>query len=235
MSKLNMCIAKNICVVIPMHNEEQVVEEVIQNLRHSFDNILVVDDGSTDGSSQILSRLDVNVLTHCINLGQGAAITTAFQYLEEYRSPDIVGLVTCDADGQHSTQDIISLAEELLNCEEDIILGSRFLGHKKNIPFIRRWVLNLAARLTKFVTGVNLTDTHNGLKAIKMSAVLKFNIRTHGYAFETELITEIANHRLKYKEMPTNIVYTKYSMQKGQTLRNGLVILEDLVTLVTRS
>jgi len=234
MSHSSLSIAKNVCVVIPMHNEEQVVESVIANLSRAFDNILVVNDGSTDNCKNIVSNLGVTVINHCINLGQGAAIATAFSYLREYAPSNIIALVTCDADGQHSSEDIRSFAQEILTCDEEVIFGSRFLGYEKNIPFVRRHVLALAARLTNFLTEVKLTDTHNGMKAMKLSAVRKFDIETHGYAFETELIREVGRHGIKYKEMSTNTVYTSYSMSKGQTLRNGLVILEDLVRLVSR-
>lgn len=229
-----MNIAKNACVVIPMHNEEEVLESVITRLLESFENIIVVNDGSTDGSSKILQKLNVTVLTHCINLGQGAAITTAFSYLAALENTEILGIVTCDADGQHSPDDVVAFANAILNCEEDIILGSRFLHHKKNIPFIRRQVLSMACRVTNLITGVKLTDTHNGLKAMKISALRQFKIGTNGYAFETELISEIGRHKLKYREMPTNTLYTEYSINKGQTLRNGLIILEDLLRLVAK-
>jgi len=229
-----LSIAKNIIIVVPMYNEEEVVESVVKGLACSFENILVVDDGSTDSSSEILSRLGVSVLSHCINLGQGAAITTAFRYLKNLASSDIVGVVTCDADGQHSLDDIVAIATELLVCDEDVIFGSRFLGHEENIPYIRRKVLALVTRLTNRATGVRLTDTHNGVKAIKMPAVCKINVLTDGYAFETELITQIGRHQFKYKEMPTNTIYTSYSLSKGQKLRNGLIILEDLMRLVVR-
>ena len=84
------------------------------------------------------------------------------------------------------------------------------------------------------MTGVILTDAHNGMKAFKISAIKKINIELTGYAYESEIISEIARKKIKYKELPTDIKYTNYSIKKGQKLSSGLLILEDLLTLLKK-
>lgn len=221
-----------ILVIIPLFNEAEVVEEVIFNLKKYFENIVVVDDGSTDNSNKILASLPIKLINHPINLGQGAAIKTGFEYakcLEE-----LSAVITFDADGQHNVEDAKFFAENILSCQEEIIFGSRFLGNEMNIPFFKRYVLRLATFFTNLLTGMKLSDTHNGLKAIKKSCLNKLDLDINGYAFETQLISQISRHEIPYKELPTNIIYSDYSLNKGQSLRNGLIIVEDLIRSIRK-
>ena len=109
------------------------------------------------------------MLNHEINLGVGAAVQTGFEYV--CKKPSAHAVITFDADGQHSVHDAVSIAEEINKSSEGIIFGSRFIEHHNNIPFIKRIVLMIIAKITTFVTGVNLTDAHNGLKAYKVNAI----------------------------------------------------------------
>ena len=219
----------NVYIVIPLYNEELVLTEVILELKKSFANILVVDDGSNDTSNQLLQSLDVTLITHAINLGQGAAIKTAFDYMCTIKNAFAV--VTFDADGQHSAMDAIKFANEIIRSKEDVIFGTRFVINDNGVPVLKRIVLKFATRVTNFLTGLKLTDTHNGLKALKVSAIKELNLDVSGYAFESQLAAQISKQKITYKEMPTDISYTEYSMKKGQSLRNCLIIVEDLLNL----
>tara|TARA_B000000475_G_scaffold272142_1_gene272140 strand:+ start:696 stop:1382 length:687 start_codon:yes stop_codon:yes gene_type:complete len=216
-----------ILVIIPLFNEAAVIEEVIFNLKKYFANIVVVDDGSTDKSNQLLSSMPIKLIKHPVNLGQGAAIATGFEYAKGLK--EISAVVTFDADGQHSVEDAKVFAEDILSCKEELILGSRFLGNELNVPYLKRKVLNLATYFTNLFTGMELSDTHNGLKAIKKECLYKLDLDINGYAFETQLISQISKYNITYKELPTNIIYTDYSLKKGQSLSNGLIIIEDIL------
>lgn len=215
-------------ILIPLYNEATVIEDLVKQLSLEFDNIVIINDGSTDNSQEILERLDIHLINHPINMGQGSAISTGFNYI--YKT-DAKALITFDADGQHSVEDAKIFGYEILKSDSDIIFGSRFLGHSKNIPFFKRTVLTFASKITNLFSKMNLTDTHNGMKAIKKSALADINIEIDGYAFESELIQCVSKKNLKYSELPTNIVYTEYSKAKGQSLMNGFIILEDLIKL----
>ena len=216
-----------ITIIMPLFNEGEVVQQVLLGLKKYFKNIIVIDDGSTDNSNNLLSLEPVTLLRHPINLGQGAAIATGFEYVKAI--DDAFAVITFDADGQHAVEDAKLFAENILSCQEEIIFGSRFLGNEINIPFFKRYVLKLATFFTNLLTGMKLSDTHNGLKAIKKSCLNKLDLDINGYAFETQLISQISKHEIPYKELPTNIIYTDYSLNKGQSLRNGLIILEDII------
>lgn len=221
---------EDVYIVIPCYNEAPIIAEVVNSLKMHFKNIVVINDGSTDNTKEILEQLDVIHLRHPLNLGQGAAIFTGFEYLK--RKTKAKALVTFDADGQHSVADAVAFADEILKCPEDIIFGSRFLPKKLEISFVKRIVLKSVMMLTNIITGMDLTDTHNGIKAFKIGALSRLQTNLYRSAFETELILNVAKSELSYKELPSVIEYTEYSKKKGQKLSNGFIVLEDLARLV---
>tara|TARA_X000000368_G_scaffold389724_1_gene352414 strand:+ start:1847 stop:2527 length:681 start_codon:yes stop_codon:yes gene_type:complete len=216
----------NVYILIPVFNEEKKIKSVISELSSSFKNIVAVNDGSTDSTQEILESLDVVILRHSINLGAGAAISTGFKFIQSSQNAHAV--VTFDADGQHSVEDAKAFAREILVCKEEIIFGSRFIKNKSNIPIIKRIVLSVVVFFTNILSKVNLSDAHNGLKAIKKTTLKKINIDIDQYGYESQIINEVSKKGITYKEMPTNTIYTEYSKNKGQKLNNGLIILEDL-------
>lgn len=216
----------NVYILIPIFNEEKKIKSVISELLPSFKNIVAVNDGSTDSTQEILESLDVVILRHSINLGAGAAISTGFRFIQNQKNAQAV--VTFDADGQHSVEDAKAFAREILLCEEEVIFGSRFIKSKSNIPTIKRIVLSVVVFFTNLLSKVNLSDAHNGLKAIKKTALKKIDINIDQYGYESQIINEVSRKGITYKEMPTNTIYTEYSKNKGQKLNNGLIILEDL-------
>jgi glycosyltransferase involved in cell wall biosynthesis len=219
----------NIYILVPAFNEAKIIRIILIALLERFPNVVVINDGSTDNIMEATKDLDITLLNHEINLGVGAAVQTGFDYVQ--RIPLSYAAITFDADGQHSVEDAISIAKAIQLCEEEIIFGSRFIEHDKNIPFIKRNVLRFVTLFTKIATGIKLTDAHNGLKAYKVSAIRKLKLRFSGYSYESELITEVAKKKISYKELSTNVKYTEYSLKKGQKLTNGLLIIEDLLKL----
>ena len=220
----------NTYVLIPVFNEEKQIKNVIQDLGKIFKNIVVVNDGSTDSTEKILNSLNIVHIKHSINLGQGAAICTGFNFISKQK--DANSVITFDADGQHSIEDAKSFALEILNCQEEVIFGSRFLGKKENVPILKRIILSIVVFFTNKFSATHLTDAHNGLKALKVSCLKKIDITIDGFGFESQIIHQVSKKGISYKEMPTNTIYTEYSIRKGQKLSNGLIILEDLFKLV---
>ena len=220
---------KNIYILVPAFNESKVIRKTLEELLLEFCNVVVVNDGSTDNFTQSTEGLNITVLNHEVNLGVGAAVQTGFEYV--CKKPSAYAVITFDADGQHSVHDAVSIAEAINKSSEGIIFGSRFIEHHKNIPFIKRIVLTIIAKITTFVTGVNLTDAHNGLKAYKVNTIKELDLKFSGYSYESELIKEVSLKNISYKEISTDVKYTNYSISKGQKLSDGLLILEDLLKL----
>jgi len=204
-------------IVIPAFNESSIIGQVIQSLKkNGYENILVVNDGSSDNTHKIASENGAEVLSHIINRGQGAALRTGIEYLRANYDPDII--VTFDADGQHSHEDIPKLISPIIEEDIDITLGSRFLTNKAdtNIPPLRRLVLKAGVLFTNITSNIKLTDTHNGLRALNRRAINSIRLTHRGMEHASEIIEEIAKKKLKYKEVPVQIIYSKYSSQKGQ-------------------
>lgn len=220
---------ENVWVVIPAFNEGQVIKEVISTICDLNYNIVVVNDCSRDNTAKELQSLPIHVCTHAINLGQGASLQTGIIYALR-KGADII--VTFDADGQHDVNDIRNLIVEFENKDVDVVLGSRFLNKAdwREIPFLKRLILRSAIFFTKLTTGLSVTDTHNGLRAFRSRAALKIRITQNRMAHASQILSQIATHRLKYVEVPVHIKYTPYSIKKGQKISNAFNILWDSFT-----
>lgn len=218
-------------IVIPSFNEAiEVVSHTITELINFNPDyrIVVVDDGSAKDLRTSLRQLNVTVLRHKVNLGQGAALQTAADYL--LRLDQELIAVHFDADGQHDVRSIPALLEPLQANRADIVLGSRFLDGSttKEIPALRKTLLKVARLVNGVLTGLWLTDAHNGFRALNGNALQKIRLTQNGFAHATELISLIRKHRLRYCEVPVSIRYTSYSLQKGQRATGAIDILLDL-------
>lgn len=217
---------RDVFVIIPAYNEEEVIVKVLHDLSSMHYSIVVVDDGSVQELGELLKGFPVFLLRHKVNLGQGAALQTGIEFALSRKAKFIV---TYDADGQHQATDIDKLLEPLASKEADIVLGSRFILKNSRIPAGRRFVLQTARFINFLFTGLLLTDAHNGLRAMTGEAAAKIRLRQSGMAHATEIIGEVKKQRLRYKEIPVTIHYTDYSRKKGQTVWGSFRIFFDIL------
>jgi polyprenyl-phospho-N-acetylgalactosaminyl synthase len=215
----------SIWLIIPAYNEAAVIGRVVADLARLGHTIVVVDDGSTDETGRKASAAGAIVVTHPINLGQGAALQSGIQFALRQGADTIV---TFDADGQHRTADIDSLIDALTTNNADFALGSRFLGGTVAMPISRRLLLMTATWFTRLTSGLNVSDTHNGLRAMTRRGASRIKLRQNRMAHASELLNEIARSGLRYVEVPVTIEYSRYSLAKGQRLVDSLRILMDL-------
>ncbi len=211
-------------VVIAAYNEAKVISETVANLLSFVDNVVVVDDCSGDETSQNALNAGAHVLRHPINLGQGAALQTGIQYA---LSKCCEYVVTFDADGQHSAKEILPMLTALQQSNSDIALGSRFLGGALNLPWQRRWVLKAAIIFTRITGGIKLTDVHNGFRIMTRRFCEGFQFQQNRMAHASEILNYIARCNINYIEFPVTIVYTEYSIQKGQRSSNALRVVME--------
>jgi glycosyltransferase involved in cell wall biosynthesis len=214
-----------VVVVIAAYNEAPVIASVVADVRRASYPAVVVDDGSTDATGEIAARAGAFVVTHPVNLGQGAALQTALDFALA-QGADVI--VTFDADGQHRAADIAPLIAALAANKADYALGSRFLGGAVNLPRKRRLMLAAATWFTRLTTGLDLTDTHNGLRAMTRRGASRIRLKQNRMAHASEILHQIAQGGLAYVEVPVTIEYSAYSLGKGQTLSESLAILIDL-------
>jgi len=210
---------------LPVYNEVEHVDAVLDEVLSFSPHVLVVDDGSSDGTAQRLAqRSDVMVVTHQENRGYGAALKTAFDYALEH-GYDV--LVTIDCDGQHEPQRI---PQFVAACQQaDIVSGSRYLEHFSgdSAPPAERRRVNeqVTAELNRRL-GLNLTDAFCGFKAYRASALAKLDISESGYAMPLEVWVQAARAKLKIMELPVPLIYLDESRSFGGALDDAKTRLE---------
>jgi glycosyltransferase involved in cell wall biosynthesis len=212
-------------LIVPAFNEAAVIGRVVADLVWQRRNVVVIDDGSTDDTGRNAAAAGATVVTHPINLGQGAALQTGIQFALLQGADTIV---TFDADGQHRSADIDGLIAALRANDADFALGSRFLGGSVAMPASRRLLLIAATWFTRATTGMKISDTHNGLRAMTRRGASRIVLRQNRMAHASELLDQIAHTGLRYVEVPVTIEYSRYSLAKGQRLADSLRILVDL-------
>ena len=211
---------------MPVYNEGQVVGEVLENLRKTFPHVVCIDDGSSDDSARIGREAGAVVVSHPINLGQGAALQTGFEYA--LQDPDMDCVVTFDSDGQHRVVDAYDMVQRIRSGEADVVLGSRFLDDRTQVSKLKRLVLRTAAFVSKFTSGMDLSDAHNGLRAIDRKTLEQIDLKQNRMAHASEIVNQFAEIKPHWVEHPVEIIYTDYSKGKGQSLLNGVNILTEL-------
>lgn len=209
-------------VVVAAFNEGAVIEGVIAELVGAGWSVVVVDDGSADDTAAKARGAGAVVVRHSINRGQGAALQTGIDYAVRRGARAIV---TFDADGQHDAADIPALLAALATA--DVALGSRFLGKTEGATRRRRAMLRSATTVSNTLSGLQLTDAHCGLRAIRASAVPHLRLSQDRMAHASELLRKIRVARLNVVEVPVTIRYTEHSMRKGQGGLQAVRILFD--------
>jgi len=213
-------------VVIAAFNESSTIRAVVEKILSWYPHVVVVDDGSTDGTHLCVTDLRVHLLRHIINRGQGASLQTGIRFALD-QGADVI--VTFDADGQHDVEDIPSMVRPVLCGECDVCLGSRFMGTAHNIPLTRKLVLMGGVLFTRLVSGVRVTDIHNGLRAFSRQAARSINITMDRMAHASEILEEIQRKRLRFREVPVTIHYSTHSLHKGQSSWNALRIAAQVL------
>lgn len=214
-------------VVIPMFNEGSVIGDVVREVREVFPHVVCIDDGSSDESADSAAAAGAVVVRHPINLGQGAALQTGFDYA--LSDPAMTEVVTFDADGQHQLSDAAAMVERLRRDDLDVVIGSRFLDDRTEVARLRRLVLRTAALYTRWTSGMALTDAHNGLRVLDRGVLERVRLRQNRMAHASELVDKIGRAKVRWAEHPTHIIYSDYSKAKGQSLLNSVNILFELI------
>ena len=214
-------------VIVPAFNEGRAVKTTVGRLLAAGYQVVVVDDGSTDETVEV-RRMPVVYLRHAVNLGQGAALQTGMTYALR-AGADIV--VHFDADGQHDCAQIERLTAPIVEGRADVVFGSRFLRREDcaQVPWKKRILLRGGILISWAMTGMLLSDTHNGFRAMSSRALGRVDLQENGFAHATEIMQRVREAGLRYVEVPITISYSEYSQQKGQRLSGSLSILFDLI------
>ena len=219
---------------IPVHNEEAHLDEVLGQVLEHADDVLVVDDGSTDGTpARLAAYPQVKVIRHPKNLGYGAGLRSAFRYTIE---GGYDGLVTLDCDGQHEPSMIPEVTAPL--AAADIVSGSRYLkvfDQTQRPPEARRKINVEVTRWLNECLGLDLTDAFCGFKAYRTSALAQLNITDDGYAMPLEVWAQAAALGLKVVEVAVPLIYLDEARAFGGALDDAEYRLKHYKDVLRRA
>lgn len=219
-----------VCIVIPAFNEAGSINDVVKSLRMplsavSFDHeIVVIDDGSKDDTSDNARKAGATVIKHILNRGVGGATSTGLRYAEKYNF-DMAA--TMDGDGQHSPEDVVNCIEKAISTNSDLLIGSRLINSNgmSRVKIIGNKGLSL---ITWLLTGVKITDSQSGLRVFSKKALDTLEWKSTSYDFCSEMILRAKQANLAIVEAPIQAIYTEYSMSKGQNNWNGINIVKSM-------
>jgi len=216
-----------IIAIIPAFNEESRIAAAVRDASSFVDSVVVVDDCSRDNTANAARTAGAIVLRHAINRGQGAALQTATEYALNRLGAEIV--VHFDADGQMQGSDIPAMVEPIQSGAADVVLGSRFLGKAVDMPTSRRIVNRLAQWFTVAISGIRLTDTHCGFRALSRRAAQEMTITLDRMAHASQIQDLVVVKKLRYVERPVTIVYSAETLAKSESSMRAFGIVKDIL------
>ena len=194
-----------ITIGIPAYNEEKSIALIITKLKKITDSIIVCDDGSSDMTAEISKNLGATVISHKKNMGYGVAINSIFQKSKEL---NVDLLVTFDADGQHRVEDIQKVIEPIKNNVADLVIGSRFLDKKSDVPNYRKIGIKVITQVTNASMRKKLTDSQSGFRAYNGQVLSQISPSDMGMGISTEILIKSSSKGLRIMEVPITILYS---------------------------
>lgn len=196
---------------MPAYNEERSIAKMVLGCKKYVDQVVVVDDGSTDATAEIADALGAHVVRHGKNSGYGAALRSCF---ETARLMSAEKMVIIDSDGQHDASEIPKLLEPLNN-GTDLVIGSRFCdGNGKDIPAYRKVGMKVLDVATNVAGGVNVTDSQSGFRSYGRRAINSIYIKGSDMSAGSEVLLRASDHNLRIKEVP---IHCSYNVERAST------------------
>jgi glycosyltransferase involved in cell wall biosynthesis len=203
--------------VIPCLNEEAAIGRVVQGARDFVDTVLVIDDGSTDGTSEAARSAGAEVIRHAVPRGKGAALVAGLTQADQR---GFSWALTLDGDGQHSPGDIPEFFRAAEGGTAALIVGNRMAAAQR-IPVIRRWVNRWMSRRLSRLAGRELPDTQCGFRLIRVLTWTALDLRTRHFEIESEMLMEFIRTGQEVAFVPIEVIY-KSEQSKIHPLRDTL-------------
>jgi glycosyltransferase involved in cell wall biosynthesis len=220
-------------VAIPAYNEELSIGSIVARARRHADRVVVVDDGSDDGTADVAELVGAEVFRHVTNEGYGSAIRACFEIA---RDCDVDVLVTLDGDGQHNPDEIPQLIDEMRESGADIVIGSRFARGVKNrrIPRYRKFGMKVLDHATMLSSGLSLTDSQSGFRAYSRKALQAIDVSHNGMGVSSEIIIKAADSKLKIGETGILTRYDGIRDSSKGPMRHGFDVINSIIRLIAQ-
>lgn len=222
---------KETVAIIPAFNEELTIGSVVLKTRRYVDEVIVVDDGSSDRTEEVARLAGAVVVRNEINEGKANALKRGF---EELKGRDLSAVVLLDGDGQHEPQEIPRLLEPVLNGEADLVIGSRFIGANDDTPAYRHFGQRILNIVTNVGTRQKITDSQSGFRALSARAVASLDFPSKGYGIESDMILRFSEKGLRIKEVPISSRYDVPKGHKKNPFAHGLEVFARVLRVVSQ-
>jgi glycosyltransferase involved in cell wall biosynthesis len=213
--------------LIPAYNEERFIGSLVLAVRAHVDHVVVIDDGSRDSTVEIAKMAGAIVVQHQTNQGKAAAVNTGFAYV---RRLDPSAVVMLDGDGQHSADDIPVVLAPVVEGAADIVVGSRFLEVKSDIPIYRQVGQHGLTLATNLASGVRVSDSQSGYRAFSARALDELSFGQGGFSIESEMQFQAREHQLRIVEVPIKVIYAERA--KRNPVSHGMQVVNGIMRLV---
>lgn len=213
-----------IVALLPSYNEEVALGSIILRTKKYVDEVIVIDDGSYDKTSEVAKLAGAKLIKHKNNLGKGSALKTGFEASKDY---DII--VTIDSDAQHNPDEIPKLIDPIIKGYADIVNGSRYInGNDENTPHYRRVGQKVLDTATNISTGLSLTDSQSGFRAFSKKTLNCFNFEDTGFGVESEMLSDASEQGFRITEVEISVRYDVNGSTKNP-ISHGITVLVKII------
>jgi len=214
---------------IPAFNEEKVIKDVIQRCKSHVDEIIVCDDGSTDKTSEVVTKAGATLLQHKQNYGKGEAMKTLFAHAKKIGA-DV--MVTIDGDGQFLPEEIPNIVKPIIENEVDIVIGYRF-DDNEEMPSYRKIGNKMLDKFTNLASELPFRDTQGGFRSYSKNAINSINITTKGFGVDSEILVNASKKGLKIVEIKVTVIYnTGNSTSTKSPINHSTEVVRSLLEII---
>jgi len=216
-------------VCIPALNAEKTIGRIVKKSLRYVDEVIVCDDGSSDNTTKVAKENGAQVVVHDKNQGYGAALITLFEHA---RKKKVDVMITLDADGQHDPDEIDKFLDIIQEEKIDIVIGSRFLNNKKNLPRFRKAGIKVITTTLNLGNGMKITDSQSGFRAYSKKALDEINITEKGMAASSEILQKAVNKNLSMSEVSITVLYEGDTSTQN-SLSHGISVLINTIKFIS--